>query len=72
MNDTELMNAWSAARKLAHDAPLKSLHTENKNGKPTGHHWVEGTDTWAIRSRVWADLDRERAARGIPFPSTGS
>lgn len=69
LSDQELLERTKAARHAAHDAPLAMFCTENKNGKPTGHHFLDNfTYASADRSREWCALADEVDRRGLPQP----
>ena len=69
LSNTELLERTKAARRAAHDAPFAMFCTENKNGKPTGRHFLEDfTSAWADRSREWCALADEVHRRGLPQP----
>lgn len=69
LTDDELLKATAAALKAAHEAPMAMFCTENKDGKPTGHHFLENhTRAWADRSREWMELADEVDRRGLIQP----
>ena len=69
MTDEDLLNATLAARRAAHDAPFAAFSTENKNGKPTGKHFLDDhTTAWSDRSREWMKLADEVDRRGLRQP----
>jgi hypothetical protein len=55
MSDDEVMREWHRWRDAAHNAP-KSIEGQLSNA-------------WAANSRRWAEYDRERVKRNIPFPA---
>lgn len=70
MTDEKLLAATLAARRRAHDAPLASFAAENKNGKPTGHYFLDNhTTAFARHAEEWSRLAVEVTRRGLSQPT---
>jgi len=70
MTDAELLAKASAARGLAHRAPMAEVYAENELGRPTGKLKIrDHTRAYADRSNEFFDVMKEVDKRGLKMPA---